>query len=106
MGPKLSSGFIIPKNGPITRPAIDMTTIAGKLNFQATHWEPIPNTPINIIASKRDISIRIFTYLSDVFNVHFFRYKEHCNHHLYKSKEEYPDYKIDVIFYLLQCFNR
>src|SRR5699024_12547870 len=55
--PKFCSGFIIPNIGPASNPAADIMSIAGQLNFQASHWDPIPKVPTNIISNKRDRSI-------------------------------------------------
>src|SRR5699024_1516696 len=68
--PKFCSGFIIPNIGPASNPAADIMTIAGQLNFQASHWDPIPQVPTNIISNKRDRSIYLFTSRS--------YYKRYC----------------------------
>src|SRR5699024_5651711 len=69
--PKFCSGFIIPNIGSASNSAADIMTIVGQLNFQASHWDPIPKVPTNIISNKRDISIYIFTSR--------FYYKLYCN---------------------------
>src|SRR5699024_6902687 len=76
-----SSGFIRPSTGPTSSPASDITTIAGKRNFQAIHCEPTPRNKISINSNKMDNDIFI---LSNSISIN--RYKKYCNRQLQKSK--------------------